>query len=182
MVEECMANLVIACPVCLQKIRAPENVIGRSIKCPQCKNSFIATDPSAPVTASPPAPPAPQEEFGPGADPLGLDEVDSRVDRGNRKASTMMDYLLFRRMVTPVIITALFYVGVLFIIIGGLVVGVMGIIALKVSAAAGLLMMLEAFVGTICGLVMWRIYCEIVVLAFQILAELRGIRDELKRR
>ncbi len=174
-----MPNLVIACPVCLQKIRAPENVIGRNIKCPQCKNSFIAADPSAPAGSM--SSTSDSESAPPVADPLGLDDAGDS-DHLPKRANAFVDYLLFRRMVTPVIITALFYCGAVALLILGLVTGIRGILALADKQVTnGLILISSAIVGTIVWLVLWRIWCEIVILFFQILAKLRDIHDELSK-
>ena len=176
-----MANIVIACPVCLQKIRAPENVIGRVIKCPQCKNSFTAADPAAPVTAVVTTPMEAEESLA--ADPLGLEEKEFYgSERRSKKGSPMVDYLLLRRMVTPVIITALFYVGVAILVISGMITAVMGIMAMiNKQVGYGLVLVFSALVGTVIWLILWRIWCEIIILFFQMLAKLQDIHDELKK-
>src|SRR5437660_9929719 len=102
-------TVVIACPICTQKVRAPDSVLGRQIKCPQCKNPFIALDPNA-------IPAAPAFDAGfpekPGTPVLGDEDAEISEDVP-RRPSAFVDYLLFRRMVTPVIITVLFYLGLL---------------------------------------------------------------------
>lgn len=175
-----MATLVIACPICLQKIRAPGNVLGRQIKCPQCKNGFTAVDPNAVAPEAPaaprkelPPPPKIEEEF-PAADPLGLDDelpLPTKPSGGG-----IGDYLMFRRMVTPVIVTAMFYFGVAVILLVGLIFGVMslvGAITVKGAALMSLLSILIDFVATISALVMWRVLCEVVLILFRIHDQLR---------
>src|SRR5438477_2243541 len=104
-----MATLVIACPICLQKIRAPAAVVGKQIRCPQCKNGFTAADPNAvasePVVVNLPRPRerVPDEE--PAVDPLGL-EADEDVAGEPAGPSALVEFLLLRRLITPVILVA----------------------------------------------------------------------------
>ena len=129
-----MATLVIACPICLQKIRAPAAVVGKQIRCPQCKNGFTAADPSAvanqPAVPNLPRPrePVPEDEE-PGADPLGLEaDVDAVAEPAG--PSPFVEFLLLRRMITPVILVALFWFGVAVILLAGLVAFIVAVIGL----------------------------------------------------
>ncbi len=176
-----MATLVIACPICLQKIRAPDAVIGRQIKCPQCKNPFTAADPGAPaagaLAANPPAIPEPEEAAG--VDPLGLEGDEPAAPPAR---AGIMDYLLFRRMVTPAILTALFYFGVAVILLFGLVYAITAVVGMASQAtgvALGLLSMLLDFVLTISAVVLWRVFCEVVITLFRILEQLREMNGKL---
>jgi hypothetical protein len=180
-----MSTLVIACPVCLQKIRAPGSVIGRQIRCPQCKNGFTVADPSAP----PPAAEAGQSEAvmgaePPAADPLGLDGAEFSVPR--RSGGSFMDYLVFRRMVTPVILTGLFYFVAVVIVLLGLIYAVVAIAGMfavgRGSVLIGLLSLLLDFVGTIIALVWWRVVCEMIITLFRMLEQLRDINDKMNMR
>jgi predicted Zn finger-like uncharacterized protein len=58
-----MANMIISCPSCPQKLRVPEELFGRAVKCPKCGATFEAAGPApavervnAPAAASEPAP------------------------------------------------------------------------------------------------------------------------------
>jgi hypothetical protein len=172
--------IVIACPICMQKIRAPETVIGRQIKCPQCKNMFNAADPNAlPADARAvqgrlaEAPALEAEDWD------GSEAAATAAPAGN----ALVDYLVFRRLVTPAIITGLFYVGAAVILLVGLVYGILGILAMaavKGSAAVGLLSLLIAFFATIASLVLWRVACEVLISLFRILDNVREINLQLK--
>src|SRR5437870_2580067 len=126
--------VVIACPICQQKVRVNTSLLGKSVKCPQCKNPFTAVDPNAvpppaptwePVTAKPDldftsAPDEPtREEF-------DYDQDVAPLPPGPRKSGgrAFVDYLLFRRMVTPVVMTVIFYLVALAMLIGGVVYGI----------------------------------------------------------
>jgi hypothetical protein len=172
-------SIVIACPVCTQKVRVPETVLGRQIKCPQCKNGFLAQDPNA-------IPPAPvfDEAFAaaPEAAPqsgesAGMNEFEDELTVP-RPPSGFVDYLLFRRMVTPVIIVIFFYLGVLMLMLGalfGLVSGIVGIS--QRSYQLGALSILGAIFGTIVALILWRIFCEVLITLFRILDNVREINE-----
>jgi predicted Zn finger-like uncharacterized protein len=36
-------SVEIACPHCSTRIKAPESALGRTVRCPKCKNQFVAT-------------------------------------------------------------------------------------------------------------------------------------------
>lgn len=175
--------IVIACPICMQKIRAPETVIGRQIKCPQCKNMFNAADPNAlPADAR-----AVQARLAdaPALESDAWDGSEAAPVVSPAGGGAIVDYLVFRRLVTPAIITGLFYVGAAVILLVGLVYGILGILAMaavKGGAAVGLLSLLIAFFATIASLVLWRVACEVLISLFRILDNVREINLQLKTR
>lgn len=90
----------------------------------------------------------------------------------------MDDFLKFRKMITPVIIQILFWVGVAGSVIGGLV-----MIAASFSGRGfeviagffgGLLLM-------VLGTVVWRIYCELLIQFFRMNETLTEIKDNLQK-
>lgn len=90
--------------------------------------------------------------------------------------SEIGDYLKFNKMITPVFIQALFWVGVALIVLFGLI----GIITSLVngaflSAFLSLLMMLA-------GPIVWRIYCELLIVMFKINGHLNEIKNTLKEK
>jgi hypothetical protein len=172
------STLVIACPTCMQKLRAPEGVIGREITCPQCKNAFTAEDPNAATGEVPKAP----RQDSVSDDPSTWGSIPAKPGRTPRKGS-FGDYLVFRRMVTPVIIVAVFYFGVVLIVLGGVVnacVGIFGGFGGRGSVVYGLAMMAIAFFSTIFSLVMWRVFCEVLIAMFRILDNVREINEQMK--
>jgi hypothetical protein len=48
-----MANMIISCPSCPQKLRVPEEFFGRTVKCPKCGVTFQAA--AGPAGTEPPA-------------------------------------------------------------------------------------------------------------------------------
>ena len=173
-------TIVIACPMCSQKVRAPEAVVGRQIKCPQCKNAFIAIDPNAAPTFDAAFTAAPQE---PPATPTFFTPVDefapAPVPRGG---GAFVDYLMMRRMVTPILIVILFYLGVVVQLLAAVVYLVMGLMTATARGGAllGIGMMLGAVIGTIASLIVWRISCEVLITLFRIHDHLREINERGK--
>ncbi len=79
----------------------------------------------------------------------------------------MEDYVFFRKMITPVIIQALFWVAVVLSVIYGLYVLV------RINFIFGLLMI-------IFYPILYRILAELILLAFKIYDRLGEIHDSLK--
>ncbi len=59
---------IISCPACQRKLQVPEEYFGQTVQCPECKHTFIAAPPGAPVSTAPqpakaasPPPPAPEK-------------------------------------------------------------------------------------------------------------------------
>jgi predicted Zn finger-like uncharacterized protein len=46
--------ITISCPSCAKQLRVPENLLGRSVRCPSCQNTFPAEEPAE----APPSEPA----------------------------------------------------------------------------------------------------------------------------
>ena len=81
----------------------------------------------------------------------------------------MEEYLSFRKMITPVIIQILFWLGVLTVVISSF--GSMFMIGGFVGFLTGLF-------GLVLGVVMVRVYCELIMVAFRMLDVLQEIRDK----
>src|SRR5687768_11529236 len=48
----------VECPSGSRKVRVPEGLLGRKVKCPSCQGTFTATDGPSPAPAAPPRSPA----------------------------------------------------------------------------------------------------------------------------
>ncbi|NPA93356.1 MAG: DUF4282 domain-containing protein [Chloroflexi bacterium] len=94
---------------------------------------------------------------------------------------TWKDYLTFRRMITPVIIQIVFWVGVAAVLIGGAVAFFSGLITGVSNADGGAIF--AALIGvpllTVLGLVAVRVYTELLIVFFRINDNLKDIRDAL---
>ena len=77
------------------------------------------------------------------------------------------DFWSFRKMITPVVIQALFILGLVLVVIGSLMTMFRG-------GFAGFIAGLFALV---IGVIMWRVYCELLILLFRIYEELKAIRE-----
>lgn len=83
----------------------------------------------------------------------------------------MDDFLAFRKMITPVIIQILFWVGVVIAVLMGLGILLKG----GIASVVGLLWI---FLGPIA----WRVQCEIIIVLFNIYSTLTQIRDALQNK
>lgn len=84
------------------------------------------------------------------------------------ETSTLVDYLTFRRMITPIIIQILFCLGVIVFVLGGL---------FLVSNREVVIGLLTLVVGPIAV----RIYCELLILFFRMNETLTEIRNNTAR-
>ncbi len=89
----------------------------------------------------------------------------------------MEDFLKFRKMITPIIIQVLFWVGVAGSVIGGLV-AIGTSFGRYGSGAAGFL---GGLLMLVLGPVFVRIYCELLILLFRIHETLNEIKDGLAK-
>jgi GYF domain 2/Domain of unknown function (DUF4282) len=88
--------------------------------------------------------------------------------------STIIDYLVFRRMIVPIIIQGLFWLGVVICMFAGL--GVAGLADNKVAGA------LAGFLVLVVGSLLARICCELIIVFFRINETLTDIKNaQLKR-
>ena len=89
----------------------------------------------------------------------------------------MGDFLTFRRMITPIIIQIVFWIG----IIGILVLGIVAIVdGVSGESDGG-----EVIIGVlflIIGPLIWRVFCEILILTFRIIETLADLRNILRKK
>jgi hypothetical protein len=88
----------------------------------------------------------------------------------------MSDFWAFRKMVTPVIIQILFWVGVIACVVGGIAMIAMG------SKYFGSQMLLKGALLIIFGPLVVRVYCEILIVLFRINETLTEIKHVLEHR
>ncbi|WP_217587536.1 DUF4282 domain-containing protein [Lentibacillus saliphilus] len=87
----------------------------------------------------------------------------------------MGKFLKFEKMITPIFIQIVFWVGFLGSIVGGLFMIGYGII----SDSAGFIEIISGFLGMIIGPIIIRIYCEMLIVIFKMQGALIDIRDLL---
>ena len=88
---------------------------------------------------------------------------------------TLMDYLTFRRMITPIIIQVVFWVGAVLASLSGII---LMIASLNLKQVDGVFI---GFFTMILGPVVVRIYCELLIIFFRMNETLTEIRNDLKR-
>ena len=91
----------------------------------------------------------------------------------------MQDFLTFGKMITPLIIQILFWVGAGLGVLSGLIMMIMGVVNINRGGAV------MAFVGVLyvlLGPVFVRIYCEIIILFFRMNEALTEIKNNTSRR
>lgn len=76
--------------------------------------------------------------------------------------SDYSDFLSFRKMLTPVIIQIIFWIGAILCVVGGIV----GIVVSAVNNNA--MMVLYSILSMILGPLLVRIYCELLIVIFRI--------------
>ena len=85
----------------------------------------------------------------------------------------MGDFLTFRRMITPIIIQIVFWIGIIGIL-------VLGILALVDGASGetdgGAVVLGVLFI--IFGPMIWRVFCELLILVFRIIEKLANLLIE----
>lgn len=90
----------------------------------------------------------------------------------------MEDFLKFKKMITPVIIQVLFWVGVAGSVLGGLI--MMGMSFGQYGGGAGTF--LTGLLMVIIGPVSVRIYCELLILFFRMNETLTEIKSGLAKK
>ena len=169
--------VTIACPHCGAAGSAPEQIVGQQVRCSKCKQSFMAGGPPAPV--SPPM--ADDERPQTGSSRDYADDYDVRRSAGPTGTSTLVEFLTFRKMVTPTLIIILFWVLVVFILLGGLLAIFMAIFS-HGGAATVLVVFLMLLIGIPFSILMARIYCELMIVVFRLYETMADIRNHLKEK
>ena len=86
------------------------------------------------------------------------------------------DFLSFRKMITPIIIQIIFWIGVAFSVIAGL-----GTIIAGIGDYGGGLAVLGGLATIIFGPIVVRIYCELLILFFRMNETLTDISNKLDK-
>jgi hypothetical protein len=92
-----------------------------------------------------------------------------REEYDSEGPSAFFDFLVFRRMVVPILIQILFWVGFAVCIVGGVVL---------LGTREPLMGLLLVFIGP----VMVRMYCELLIVIFRMNETLTDIKNELRRK
>src|SRR5699024_6473800 len=93
-----------------------------------------------------------------------------------RRVSKMGGFLKFEKMITPIFIEVVFWLGFIGSIIFGLFMIGYGII----SDSAGKIEIFSGLLSLLLGPIILRIYCEMLIVVFKMQGALLSIRDSLK--
>jgi predicted Zn finger-like uncharacterized protein len=169
-------SLAVSCPHCQSRVRVPDDAVGRDVRCPNCQQVFRVggIEPAAAVS----------RRAGPsGTAPVGDFEDAAAGPRRPASPNALVDFLLFRRMIAPIVIQVLFWLAVLGSFIWAAIVAILGIVAASRYGSAW-----QALSGILMALVMivlvplWaRVYAEVLIVFFRIYETLTEIRDRLDR-
>ncbi len=90
----------------------------------------------------------------------------------------MEDFLKFKKMITPIMIQILFWIGV----VGSIIVGLICIVGGAVAEYGGGAMVFMGLAWILLGPIAARIYCELLIVIFAINDTLTDIRNSLENK
>jgi hypothetical protein len=199
--------IVVTCPECDAKIKAPEHAIGKMIKCPKCSGKFTATANSGaapaptPPPAPPPPPPAPDQDtvhddssgFGdievppvkapaaPKPAPKGNDDFDDMPmpPKKKRGPASFGDFLTFKAFITPTFgIQIVFWVIVAYSMYFGFGLLQFGIDVMDHSFGQGIKVIGLAMLQIVLAPIFTRVMCETIVVFFRINESIGEVQDD----
>jgi hypothetical protein len=94
----------------------------------------------------------------------------------------MNDFLVFRKMITPMIIQIIFWVGVAICVIGGLVGIFLGVGQRYGSLFEVLVLLVPGLLLLIIGPLVVRVWCELLILFFRMNETLTEIKNNTEHR
>ncbi len=90
----------------------------------------------------------------------------------------MEDFLKFKKMITPIIIQILFWIGAA----GSILLGLIGIVGGAAAQSGGGGMMFVGLLWILLGPIFARIYCELLIVIFSINDTLTEVKNLLKNK
>ncbi|MGN6306408.1 MAG: DUF4282 domain-containing protein [Mesorhizobium sp.] len=87
----------------------------------------------------------------------------------------LSDFFSFEKLITPSVIKIVYWLGIAVLLVFGVASFFMGL--LSGSLGAGLL----SLVGSVLGLLLWRVMCELYIVIFGMFDRLGQIRDGLSQ-
>lgn len=90
----------------------------------------------------------------------------------------MEDFLKFKKMVTPIIIQILFWIGV----VGSIIVGLISIVGGANARYGGGGMVIAGLMWILLGPIVTRVYCELLIVIFSINDTLTEVKNLLKNK
>lgn len=116
--------------------------------------------------------------------PAAKSEKPAPKATGPAAPNAIMEYLSFKRMITPSIVKLLFWLGEFLLVLSGLGSVVSAVIMMTArhgDVVGGLVLLVAGPVSTIIGMLLWRVFCESALLYFQVFDRLGEIRDLLAK-
>jgi len=92
----------------------------------------------------------------------------------------MLDFLAFRRMMTPVLIQFLFWLSVIVLVVGGVISAIYG--GMNIDNENGVAALVSGIAAIIIGPFISRIYCEFLMLFFRMNETLTDIMHNTERK
>lgn len=95
--------------------------------------------------------------------------------------SNFQKYTNFDTMITPMIIKILFWVGVVGSVIAGLGIAFSGIGLMTYSGFEGFMTFIGGLIVIVIGLLVTRVYCELLIIFFKMHESLQRMNEKLDR-
>lgn len=93
----------------------------------------------------------------------------------------MNKFLNFNELITPTFINLLYWCGIVLIVIGSIVSITSSLSMMRFAAAASLGGIVLTTIGAAAGIVLWRIWCEMIIVFFKIYEKLDVIDSNTKK-
>ncbi|MFO0807154.1 MAG: DUF4282 domain-containing protein [Gemmataceae bacterium] len=168
------------CPTCGSGYNLTAAHIGRQFACKKCGDTLLVTADGLRSGRNPSS--VPQSPLPGGSSFETVGDQFAGAYRAAKSGGTLTDYLTFRKMIVPVVIQVLFWLGVAGSIVAGAFTIVMGLMAASQGGAS------TAVIGVVMGLaymivgpIFVRISCELTLIAFRIYESLGEIKELLQR-
>jgi hypothetical protein len=164
-------SVTIHCPHCGAAGNAPDHIIGQSVRCSKCKQSFVAGGEDEPEDA-PDERDESEEDFDVPPPPR-KGKARARSGGGGGGESGFGDILMFRTLVGPTIVVIVFWLAVV-----GMILGTLGMIGMSFmfGAMAGLGALVAGVFQIIIGIPMIRLFCELMLVQFRIYEKLKEMK------
>lgn len=177
------------CPACGAVYSVTRQHVGRRIACKKCGAALVVEADGIELAGRPrpadvpptyqegiPAPPQQLPPFSPAID--NDDQPPPAFRTHTRRSSALVDYLLFRRMLAPVLIQVMFWAGLVGIVIWGLVQLIGALAFIKDAPSAAILLALTAIGQILLGPIFLRVSCECILVGFRIYETLKEMKDK----
>ncbi len=160
------------CPLCGGEIKL------KAVKCKHC-HSFIGEEHDMDKTTPDSYPP--REEASPETSYPSQEAIMNYQDQGKGFFKSLFD-IQMREVITPKIIRVIFVIGIIAIVFGALVAIISSIITIRATGiGVVLLTLIAAPIGALIGIIILRVYLELIMLLFNIYDQLKEITRSLNR-